>query len=147
MIAFNAANSTADRAPAAAAAAATVPTGFALGRRTLGVGLAATVLAAGAYAYTAANTVEASRAGDGAAAISGYAVSSVQYTLDATDPSAIDAVSFTTDAAASTVKAKVISTATDYTDCTSADGTNWSCDFATNPSVAAADELTVIATS
>lgn len=144
MIAFNASSSTSTPAPAAAT---TARTGFSLGRRTLGVGLAATVLAAGAYAYTAANTVEASRAGDGAAVISGYDVTAVQYTLDAADPSVIDGVSFTTDAPASTVKAKVVSTSTTYTDCTSVDGTSWTCDFTSNPSVAAADELTVIATS
>ncbi len=144
MIAFNAKNSTATSAPTAAATHA----GFSLGRRTLGLGLAATVLAAGAYAYTAQNTVEASRAGDGAAEITGYDVTQVAYTLNDTDPSKIDAVSFATDAAATTVKAKLISTATDYVDCTSADGTSWSCDFtATNTAVAAVDELTVIATS
>jgi hypothetical protein len=145
MIAFNASSSTTTSAPTTAAAQA----GLSFGRRTLGMGLAATVLAAGAYAYTAANTVAVSRAGDGAAEISGYDITQVQYTLDATDPSAIDAVSFTTDAAATTVKAKVVSTATAYQDCTnsSGDGTSWSCDFTSNPAVGAADELTVIATS
>lgn len=142
MIAFNASSSTSTSAPSATAAAAP-----SLGRRTLGVGLAATVLAAGAYAYTGANTVEASRAGDGAAAISGYDVTNVQYTLDPADPALIDAVSFTTDASASTVKAKVVSTDTSYTDCSSSDGTSWTCDFSSNPAVGAADELTVIATS
>lgn len=144
MIAFNASSSTATTAPAAATARA----GLSLGRRTLGLGLAATVLAAGAYAYTAQNTVEASRAGDGAAVISGYDVTGVEYTLNATDPSVIDAVSFTTDAAATTVKAKVVSAETAYADCTSGDGTTWSCDLtATSPAVGAADQLTVIATS
>lgn len=144
MIAFNASNSTSTSAPVAAT---TARAGFSFGRRTLGVGLAATVLAAGAYAYTAGNTVDASHAGDGAAAISGYAVTGIQYTLDAADPSVIDAVSFTTDAPASTVKVKVVSTDASYADCSSSDGTSWTCDFASNPSVAAADELAVIATS
>lgn len=144
MIAFNAKSSTATSAPTAAATHA----GFSLGRRTLGLGLAATVLAAGAYAYTDANTVPETRAGDGAAAITGYDVTNVQYSLDATDPSVIDAVSFTTHAAATTVKAKVVAAETNYTDCTGdATGTSWSCDFTTNPAVAAVDELTVIATS
>lgn len=144
MIAFNASSSTSTSAPAAAARA-----GLSLGRRTLGLGLAATVLAAGAYAYTDANTVPDTRAGDGAGAITGYTITDVQYTLDTGDPSFIDAVSFTTNAGATTVKAKVVAAATEYEDCTnsSGDGTSWSCDFATNPTVVAADELTVIATS
>lgn len=145
MIAFNAKNSTATSAPTAAA---TAHAGFSLGRRTLGLGLAATVLAAGAYAYTAQNTVPDTRAGDGAGTITGYDVTGVEYTLNATDPSVIDAVSFTTDAPATTVKAKVVSAETSYADCTSADDTTWTCDLtATSPAVAAADELTVIATS
>lgn len=139
MIAFNANSSTATSAPAATA-------GFSLGRRTLGLGLAATVLAAGAYAYTAANTVEASYAGDGAATISGYDVTGVQYTLDTADPSKIASVSFATNADATTVKAKVSAAATAYADCTSGDSRNWTCAF-TNQAVADADELTVIATS
>lgn len=118
----------------------------ALGRRTLGVGLVATVLAAGAYAYTASNTVAASAAGDGAGVVSGYDVTNVQYTLDAADPTAIDAVSFDLDAAASVVKADT-DNGSGYVDCTNTGGTSWSCDFPTNPAVAGVTSLAVIATS
>lgn len=121
-------------------------TGLSLGRRTLGVGLAATVLAAGAYAYTAGNTVETSRVGDGAGTISGYQVTGVQYTLDAADPSLIDKVQFSLDAPASTVKADTDNGA-GYVDCTSLGGNDWECDFATNPAVAGAGSLAVVAAS
>lgn len=45
-------------------------------------------------AFTASNTVEASKAGSGSGTISGYAVTNVDYTLDATTPSNIASVAF-----------------------------------------------------
>lgn len=117
------------------------------GRRIFGVGIAAAVLATGAYAYTAANTVEESRAGDGAGTISGYDVSAVEYDL-ATDPTDIAAVRFTLNHDATTVKAKVSSGGTTYADCSeSATANVWECDLTVDNSVLGADELTVIATS
>jgi len=72
------------------------------------------VLVAGTYAYTAANTVPASKAGDGSGAVSGYIVSAVHYNLNATSPQNVDSVTFTldTDPGSGTIKAQV-------------DGTNW----------------------
>jgi hypothetical protein len=73
------------------------------------------VLVAGTYAYTAANTVPASKAGDGSGAVSGYVVSAVHYNLNGTSPQNVDSVTFTLDAvpaAGSTIKAQV-------------DGSNW----------------------
>jgi hypothetical protein len=49
--------------------------------RLLAVVAVMAVLATGAYAFTAANTVPETNAGFGGAAISGYAVSDVHYTL------------------------------------------------------------------
>ena len=63
--------------------------------------VAATILA-GSYAFTAANTVPTSKAGDGSGAVSGYTVTNVHYTLNGTDPSKIDAVGFTLNAAVAT---------------------------------------------
>ena len=63
--------------------------------------IAATILA-GSYAFTAANTVPASKAGDGSGAVTGYTVTNVHYTLNGTDPSKIDAVSFTLNTAVAT---------------------------------------------
>lgn len=53
-------------------------------------------IVAGTYAFTAANTMPAtSHAGDGATVISGYAISGVDYGLDALNPAEIDTVTFT----------------------------------------------------
>lgn len=117
------------------------------GRRIFGVGIAAAVLATGAYAYTASNTVEASRAGDGGNTISGYDITDVEYDL-AADPTDLATVRFTLNEEASTVKAKVSSTGTTYDDCTeTATADVWECDLTADNSVIGADELTVIATS
>lgn len=53
----------------------------------------ALILSVTTYAFAAANTVDPSNAGDGSAAISGYTVTNVTYTLGS-DPSTITGVSF-----------------------------------------------------
>ena len=45
--------------------------------------------------YANTNTVPGSNAGDGAAAISGYTVSNVHYTLDTNNPSNVTGLTFT----------------------------------------------------
>ena len=45
--------------------------------------------------FAAANTVPTSNAGDGQAAISGYTVTNVHYTLDTNNPTQVSQVSFT----------------------------------------------------
>ena len=114
-------------------------------RRTAVIIAVAAALAFAAYAFTAANTVPASKAGDGNGAISGYTVSNIAYQLEALNPANIDSVSFTPDAAAGTVKAKVVALSPTFTDCTNTGGNNWSCDFLINPTVLSADDLRVIA--
>lgn len=114
-------------------------------RRTAVIIAVAAALAFAAYAFTAANTVPASKAGDGSGTISGYTVSNIAYQLEALDPANIDSVSFTLDAAAGTVKAKVVAVSLTYTDCANTGGFNWSCNFAINPTVVSADDLRVIA--
>lgn len=52
------------------------------------------LLAVFTYGFAASNNVDPSNAGDGSAAISGYDVTGVHYTLDATDPSSVTSVSF-----------------------------------------------------
>ena len=52
------------------------------------------LLIVAASAYAAANVVPESGAGDGSAAVSGYTVTAVSYSLDGSDPSLISAVSF-----------------------------------------------------
>ena len=83
--------------------------------RTLGILVVAAALATGAYAFTATNTVPNSSAGSGSGTISGYTVSAVAYQLNATTPTNIDTMTFTLSAAATTVKAKVVSGSSTYT--------------------------------
>ena len=56
-------------------------------------------IVAGTYAFTAANTVPASKAGDGSGAVTGYTVSTIHYNLNATTPSNVDSVTFNLDSA------------------------------------------------
>lgn len=115
-------------------------------RRRLAVILAAAAaLAFAAFAFTATNNVPGSYAGDGSATISGYNVSNVAYQLEAGNPENINSVSFTLDANAGTVHARVVPAAA-YTLCTGGP-TNWTCDFSPNPTVVSATQLRVIATS
>lgn len=55
----------------------------------------ALVLTVTTYAFAATNIVPETSAGDGSKVISGYTVTGVTYTLDASDPTKISGVSFT----------------------------------------------------
>ena len=85
-------------------------------RRSIRGFVALAVLAlvgAGTYAFTASNSVTAPAAGAGSAAISGYTVSGVSYSLNTSNPQNIDSVAFSVSPTnASTVKASL-------------DGSNW----------------------
>jgi hypothetical protein len=115
-------------------------------RRMVILLVAAGALALTTYAFTASNVVPGSKAGDGAGAITGYTVSNVEYALDATNPANIESVSFTLDAVAGTVKAKLVAASGTYTDCSNTGGNDWSCNIEPDPTVLSADELRVIAT-
>lgn len=115
-------------------------------RRMILVLVAAAALALATYAFTAANIVPASKAGDGAGAITGYTVSNIAYQLDGTVPSNIESVSFDLDAVAGTVKAKLVAASGTYTNCTNTGGNSWSCNVEPDPTVLSVDELRVIAT-
>lgn len=104
------------------------------------------VLAASAYAFAAANEVPDTRAGSGAGTISGYTVTSITYTLNTSNPSQLDAVNFTLDAAAVDVKIKLVASGSVWYDCSNTENFDWTCDTS-GASVAAMDELTVVATS
>jgi hypothetical protein len=117
-------------------------------RRTKRFALAAVIaglVASGAYAFTASNTVPATSAGSGSGTISGYTASAVSYTLNTANPQNIDAVKFTLDKAATTVKVQLVSAGSWYS-CTVVTGNNWTC-ATTAPQVtaAAANQLTVVA--
>ena len=89
----------------------------------------------GSYAYTASNTVDASNAGQGATTISGYTITSVQYTLDTSGATAnVSGATFSiaptggSGSAPTTVKARLTSSGT-YVTCSNTTGTTWSCPF------------------
>jgi hypothetical protein len=115
--------------------------------RAIGALVVAIALATGVYAFTATNTVPNSNAGSGSGTISGYTVSGVAYTLNATTPSNIDSMTFTLNATATTVRAKIVSGSTTYTSCSIAGGVNVTCDFSPDVDITTADQLSVIATS
>jgi hypothetical protein len=115
-------------------------------RRTLIVALLALALGVGAFAYAAANTVPGSNAGSGSGTISGYTVSNVAYTLNATTPTNLDQVAFTiSPTAASTVKAQLAAGGSWYT-CANAAGSVTCNTTSPQATVAAATQLTVVAT-
>ncbi|MEE8422010.1 MAG: hypothetical protein V3S31_04445 [Dehalococcoidia bacterium] len=61
----------------------------------LAVLAAVAIFSVGGAAFTAANTVPTSSAGEGTGVISGYTITAIAYTLNATDRSFIDTVAFT----------------------------------------------------
>jgi len=115
-------------------------------RRTVIVALLALALGAGAFAFAAANTVPGSTAGSGSGAISGYTISGVAYTVNSTTPTNLDQVAFTiSPAAATTVKAQLAAAGSWYT-CANAAGSVTCNTTSPQATVAAATQLTVVAT-
>ncbi|MBI2332580.1 MAG: hypothetical protein HYU84_10560 [Chloroflexi bacterium] len=105
-------------------------------------------IAAVSYAFAAANTVPATKAGDGTGTVSGYTLTSVVYTLNGTDPTTLDSVSFDLGAAAATgkVKAQLVSSGGTWYGCTLDTGTVWIC-TTTGLTVSSIDQLRVVASS
>lgn len=114
--------------------------------------LAAAVVALAVNALAASNTVPGTQIGAGAGTISGYTASNVTYSLNATNPANVDAVNFTLNEPASTVRVKLESGSTTYypaSNCTNPAGNDWICTtiLPTQSTVAAADELSIVAVS
>lgn len=77
-------------------------------KKVLGLVMVVGLMSAGTYAFTNSNTVDATKAGDGAGAISGYTITNVDYTVDDTsDPAKITAYTFDLNAPADSAKAKL----------------------------------------
>lgn len=114
--------------------------------RVLFVTLLLFVLAGATYAFAATNSVEATFAGDGSEAITGYDVVDVSYKLDTSNLANIGEVSFTLDnATASEAAVSLVSGGTLFP-CTSSDGTDWTCDVsAGNITALSANLLRVVA--
>ena len=107
---------------------------------------AVAAVAGGSYAFTASNTVPSTQAGQGTGTVSGYTVSSVAYTLNASNPANIDAVTFTiSPSTATTVKAQLVSAGTWYS-CTNTAGSVSCATTSPQMTVATAATLNVVAT-
>lgn len=105
------------------------------------------VIGTAAYAFTAGNTVPTSYAGDGSGTISGYTVSNIHYTANATTPANLDQVQFDLSAPAADVKVTLTNGGSVY-DCGASSGPSNSVTCATTSpqaTVLAADSLTVVA--
>ena len=112
-------------------------------RRTLIVAFLALSIGTGVYAYAAANTVPGSSAGSGSGAISGYTVSAIVYTLNATTPTNLDQVAFTiAPTTASTVKVQLAAAGSWYS-CTNTAGSVTCTTTAPQATALAATQLTV----
>jgi hypothetical protein len=100
-----------------------------------------------AYVFTASNTVPGTNAGSGSGTISGYTVSSVAYSLNATTPTNIDSVAFSiSPTTAGTVKIQLVSAGTWYS-CTNSAGSVTCNTTSPQATVQPADQLTVVATT
>ncbi|MGI9658910.1 MAG: hypothetical protein ACR2OD_08375 [Gaiellaceae bacterium] len=119
-------------------------------KRPVKIGLLFVLVATAALtatAFTAANTVPATNAGDGNAAISGYTISNVNYTLNAANPQNLDAVVFDIlPVSASTIRVQVDTVAGTWYTCANAAGTVTCATTAPQATVLAANQLTVVAT-
>ena len=104
------------------------------------------IVAVSAFGFAASNTVNDSRAGDGAGTVLGYTVSNIEYTLNDADPSLLDAVDFDLNNNAGTDNAAVqFNSAGNWYDCTGGP-TSFSCDVSSgNVTVASVSGLRVVA--
>jgi hypothetical protein len=117
--------------------------------KVLSIALVALVLAASSYAFAASITgIPDSKAGTGSGTVTGYAVTNVAYTFNATNPANLDSVAFTFDGVATTAQIQVDSVGGAWYDCVDLDGVaavnDWACDttVGTQATVASMDTLT-----
>lgn len=108
--------------------------------------IAMLILTSAVFSFTAANTVPATRLGEGDNTISGYVVTDVDYATSDAYPSTLTTVTLTLDNTAEFVKISLDGGTSFYT-CTNTAGTTWACDTsaAGAGSVLSASSLTVIA--
>jgi hypothetical protein len=107
----------------------------------------AAIVSAAVYGFTTANTVPATKAGDGSGAVTGYTISAVDYQLNATNPPNIDTVVFnlnSTPAVGSTIKIKLVAAGTDWYTCTNVAAVITCPTTSPQATVLATDELRVV---
>ncbi|RLT26636.1 MAG: hypothetical protein DWI48_05715 [Chloroflexi bacterium] len=104
-------------------------------------------LSGAGYAFAAANTTPTSRAGDGAAVITGYTVSSVVYAIGVASPQNIDTVTFNLDSTppvGSKIRLKLVAAGATWYTCSNV-AAAITCDTTVpQATVASADELRVV---
>ena len=106
----------------------------------------AAFLASGAYAFTASNTVPGTQVGAGSGTISGYTATNVQYTLDPTTPTNVNAVAFTiAPVTTSAVKVQLSSGGAWYSCTNTAGAVSCATTSPVQATAAAATQLTVVA--
>lgn len=116
--------------------------------RLLATLLTAAAVAVGVQAYTASNTVDASTAGVGAGAVTGYAATTVSYTLNGADPTKVDAVAFTLNpTTTSDVKARLTDAGSFYNCVNTAGAVSCDTSAAGGAALSTIDNLTVVAVS
>ncbi|MEJ5225136.1 MAG: hypothetical protein WHV44_11825 [Anaerolineales bacterium] len=107
------------------------------------------ILVAAVYAFAATNTVPESGAGDGSGVVSGYTVSNITYTPNASNPSTLDSVSFsltpTGGAGAPTVVRASVDNGTTWSAACTLSGTTWTCNLG-GAAIAPITSLRIIAT-
>ncbi len=114
-------------------------------KRRFAIAAAAAALSSlAAYAFTAANTVPTSNAGSGSGTISGYTVSNVSYTLNATNPQNVDQVAFTISPTTGTVKVQLVSSGSWYS-CSNSSGSVTCATTSPQATAAGVNQLTVVA--
>ena len=117
--------------------------------RILAVSVLILGLAVVAFGYAAANVVPESGAGDGTGTVSGYTITNVDYTLDATDPSKIASLNFdvakTAGAGDATDVRITVDSGTTWITCVAGTPPDWACTFSVKPSVSAITALQVVA--
>lgn len=103
--------------------------------RVLALVIMLLILGTATYGFAAANTIaDAGVAGEGSNTVSGYTVTNVSYTLDASDPTQLSAVDFTLDSAASDVYAGIDTnpaTTIQWRSCTNPSGNDFTCNLST----------------
>ena len=112
-----------------------------------GAGMAAVIIVGAGFAFTAANTVPATKGGEGTGSITGYNVASVHYTLNMADPTKVDSATFALDAApiaGSTVRIRLETSSANWYSCAFV-GVNVTC-ATTSPAASAttANQLQVV---
>ena len=115
-------------------------------KKFLGVIMAVGIIAAGTYAFTAANTVPDTKAGIDSGTISGFDITNVTYD-NTLDPESIATYSFDLDAAATRVDAKIDASQLTYDTCVNTLANSWTCtaNGLLGVDTLDADELTVVA--